>query len=49
MKKKFKIEIDCAACALKVEEALNKLNCIDNVSINFMMGKMTIEAENITE
>ena len=49
MKKKYKVEIDCAACALKVEDALNKIENIDSVNINFMTGKMTIEAEDITE
>ena len=46
MKKKFKLEnLDCANCARKMEEGINKLdNCI-SCNINFMAQKITIEAE----
>ena len=45
MKKKYKIEVDCAACAAKVEDAIRKVEGVDNAVINFMTQKMTFEAE----
>jgi len=47
MKKVFKIEVDCANCALKVEEAIKKLDGVINCSINFMTQKMSLEADDI--
>lgn len=43
MKKKFKTEIDCAACALKIEDAVAKVEGVENVAIAFMAQKMTVE------
>ena len=43
MKKVYKIEIDCAACASKVEEAIRKVDGVNEVSINFMTQKMNID------
>ena len=46
MKKKFKLQdLDCANCAAKMEEAIKKLDGVNDVSVNFMMQKMTIDAE----
>lgn len=45
MKKKFKCEIDCAACAAKVEDAIKKLDGVNDASVNFMMQKFTLDAE----
>ena len=45
MKKKFKCEIDCANCAVKVEEAIKKLDGVEDVKINFMMQKFTLVAD----
>lgn len=45
MKKKFKCEVDCANCALKLENALKKVNGVDNVSINFMTQKLILTAD----
>lgn len=45
MKKKFKLEnLDCAHCAAKMEEAINKLDGV-TASISFMAQKLTLEAE----
>lgn len=44
MKKKFKCEIDCAACAAKVEDAIKKLDGVNDASVNFMMQKFTLDA-----
>ena len=46
MKKKFKLQdLDCANCAAKMEEAIKKLVGVNDASVNFMMQKMTIDAE----
>ena len=47
MKKTFGIEVDCAACALKCEEAIKKVEGVNGCNINFMMQKMTIEADDV--
>jgi len=43
MKKIYKIDIDCANCARKVEEAINKMDEVLSCEINFMALKMTLE------
>ena len=45
MKKyKFKINgLDCANCAIQLEEALQKIEVIENVNINFMIQELTFE------
>ncbi len=46
MKKKFTLtEIDCANCAAKLEEAIKKIDGIQEASINFMAQKLTIECD----
>ena len=46
MKKKFKLEnLDCANCAAKMEAAIQKIDGVTGASVNFMMQKMTLEAE----
>ena len=46
MKKKYKLEdLDCANCAQKMEDAIKKIDGVKDVSVNFMMQKMTIEAD----
>ena len=46
MKKKFKLQdLYCANCAAKMEEAIKKLDGVNDASVNFMMQKMTIDAE----
>lgn len=50
MKKKYKIEVDCANCALKMEDAAKKVIGVKNATINFMMQKMIIDFEdNVNE
>lgn len=45
MKKKFKLEnLDCAHCAQKMEDEINKLEGV-KASISFMAQKLTLEAE----
>ena len=45
MKKVYKIEVDCANCAAKVEKAISKIEGVKEVNINFMTQKMLFEAE----
>ena len=46
MKKVFKLEdLDCANCAAKMEAALQKLDGVNAVSVNFLTQKLTLEAE----
>ena len=43
MKKSYKIEVDCAACALKMEDAAKKTEGVADASVNFMTQKMKVE------
>lgn len=43
MKKTYKIEVDCAACALKMEEAAKKVDGVQNATVSFMTQKMNVE------
>ena len=45
MKKKFKCEIDCVNCAAKVEDAINKLDGVEEAKVNFMAQKFTLVAD----
>lgn len=45
MKKTYKIEVDCANCANKMEEAAKKTEGVADASVNFMMLKMTVTFE----
>jgi copper chaperone CopZ len=45
MKKKFKCEIDCANCAAKVEDAIKKIDGVNDAKVNFMMQKFTLDAD----
>ena len=46
MKKKFELtEVDCANCAAKMEDAINKIDGVNEATINFMAQKLTIDAD----
>ena len=45
MKKSYKIDVDCANCANKMEAAVNKLSGVKKASVNFMALKMAVEFE----
>lgn len=45
MKKTYKIEVDCANCANKMEDVAKKTPGIRDASVNFMALKMTVEFE----
>ncbi len=43
MRKSFKLdEIDCANCAQKLEDAINKVEGVAKASVNFMTQKLTL-------
>lgn len=46
MKKTYKIEVDCANCAAKMEDATKKTNGVKNAVINFMTQKLSVEFDN---
>ena len=43
MKKTYKIEVDCANCANKMEQATKKTPGVADAVVNFMTQKMTVE------
>lgn len=43
MKKTYKIEVDCAACAAKMEEAAKKIDGVAEATISFMTQRMKVE------
>lgn len=46
MKKTFKlIDLECANCAAKMQAAIEKLEGVQSVGVNFMSQKLTLEAE----
>ena len=45
MVKTYKIEVDCANCANKMEDAANKVLGVKKATVNFMALKMTVEFE----
>jgi cation transport ATPase len=45
MKKTYSIEVDCANCASKMEDAAKKTTGVADCNINFMTLKMKIEFE----
>ncbi len=49
MKKTYKIEVDCANCANKMEEAARKTAGVKDAVVNFMTLKMTVEFEEGSE
>ncbi len=46
MRKVFKLdEIDCAVCADKLEDAIKKLDGVEDAKINFLTQKLTLVAD----
>ena len=45
MKKTYKIDVDCANCANKMEEAAKKTAGVADATVNFMALKMIVEFE----
>ena len=46
MKKVFKLsEVDCANCAAKMQAEIEKLPGVNMASVNFLLQKLTIDAD----
>ena len=45
MKKTYKIEVDCANCANKMEDAARSTAGVKEVTVNFMTQKMIVDFE----
>ena len=45
MTKTYKIEVDCANCANKMEDATKKTAGVKDATVNFMTQKMIVEFE----
>ena len=45
MKKTYSIEVDCANCAAKMEEAAKKTKGVKDAVVSFMTLKMKVEFE----
>ena len=45
MKKTYKIDVDCANCANKMEEVARNTAGVKDATVNFMMLKMIVEFE----
>ena len=46
MKKTFKlIDLDCANCAAKMDDAIRRIDGVTAVTVSFMTQKLTLEAE----
>ena len=46
MKKQFKLaDLDCANCAAKMEEAIKRIDGVNDASVSFMTQKLVIEAD----
>lgn len=43
MKKTYKIDVDCANCANKMEDAARHTDGVKDCVVNFMMLKMNVE------
>ena len=43
MKKSYKIDVDCANCAAKMEGAAEKVEGVRNAAVDFMLLRMSVE------
>ena len=46
MKKRYNlVDLDCANCAAKMEEAIKKIDGVNNATVSFMTQKLTLDAD----
>ena len=46
MRKVYELEdLDCANCARKMQEAIEKIDGVNSCSVNFLSQKMTLDAD----
>ena len=45
MKKRYALsDLDCAACAAKMEDAIKRIDGVSDASVSFLTQKLTLEA-----
>ena len=48
MKKRFSLtDLDCAACAAKMEDAIKKIDGVRGASVSFLTQKLTVDADDV--
>ena len=46
MKKRYNlVDLDCANCAAKMEEAIKKIDGVNDATVSFLTQKLTLDAE----
>ena len=45
MKKTYKMEVDCANCAAKMEDAIRKIEGVNDARVNFMTQKLVLDCD----
>ena len=46
MKTRYKmVDLDCANCAAKMEDAIRKIDGVNDASVSFLTQKLTIDAD----
>ena len=46
MKKRYNlVDLDCANCAAKMEEAIKKIDGVNSATVSFLTQKMTVDAD----
>ena len=46
MKKRYNLmDLDCANCAAKMEEAIKKIDGVNTATVSFLTQKMTVDAD----
>ncbi len=46
MRKSFKmVDLDCANCAAKMENAIRKIDGVQDAAVSFMAQRLTVEAD----
>ena len=46
MKRQFKLlDLDCASCAAKMEQAIRKLDGVHGATVSFLTQKLTLDAD----
>ena len=43
MRKTYRIEVDCANCAAKMEDAVRKTDGVHDATVNFMTQKLIVD------
>ena len=45
MKKTYKIDVDCANCAAKMEAAIKKIDGVNDAAVSFLAQKLVLDAD----